>query len=124
MKLFFTKEDTLYKIMKSLEKIPKGKLISLYIDHQNSFFAHPRWGKQIVSFMQERQVIYTFICKHPKAKKYFEDHGIPYEYEAPNRFLHSLHLFGMLLFNAKKFHLSVFTKKTTLSYVFIIGEVL
>lgn len=124
MKLFFTKDDTLYKIMKSIEKLPKGKHISLYIDHQNSFYAHPRWWKQIVSLMQEKHLDYSFICKHPKAKKYFEDHNIPYEYEAPNRFLYAMHLLGMLLFNAKKFHLSVFTKKSTLSYVFIIGEVL
>ncbi|MBP6086341.1 hypothetical protein KA478_04120 [Patescibacteria group bacterium] len=124
MKLFFTKEDTLYKIMKSIEKLPKGKAVSLYIDYQNSFFAHPWWGKQIVSLMDERAIKYSFVSKHPKAKKYFEEHNIPYQYEAPNRFLHAMHLLGMLMFNAKKFHLSVFTKKSTLSYVFIIGEVL
>lgn len=124
MKLFFTKDDTLYKIMKSIEKLPKGKDVSLYIDYQNSFYSHPWWGKQIVSLMQERQLEYSFICKHPKAKKYFEDHDIPYEYEAPNRLLQSLHLFWMLMFNAKKFHLSVFTKKSTLSYVFVIWEII
>jgi hypothetical protein len=120
MKLFFTKDDTLYKIMKSLEKIQRGKSISLYIDYQNSFFAHPWWGKQIVSLLQEKGIDYVFVCKHSHARKYFEDHGIKYEYQAPNRILHGLHLFGMLLFNAKKFHLSVFTKKTTLSYLFIL----
>ncbi len=110
--------------MKSIEKLPKGKAVSLYIDYQNSFFAHPWWGKQIVSLMDERAIKYSFVSKHPKAKKYFEEHNIPYQYEAPNRFLHAMHLLGMLMFNAKKFHLSVFTKKSTLSYVFIIGEVL
>lgn len=110
--------------MKAIEKLPKGKSVFLYIDHQNSFFSHPRWGKQIVSLMEERNINYVFICKHPKAKKYFEDHEMPYQYEAPNRLLHAMHLFGMLLFNAKKFHLSVFTKKSTLSYIFIIGEIL
>lgn len=110
--------------MKLIEKLPKGKKVSLYIDYQNSFFAHPWWWKQIVSLMEEKQLDYSFICKHPKAKKYFDDHAIPYEYEAPNRFLYAMHLLGMLLFNAKKFHLSVFTKKSTLSYVFIIWEVL
>ena len=124
MKLFFTKDDTLYKIMKAIEKLPKGKDVSLYIDYQNSFYSHPWWGKQIVSLMQERQLNYSFICKHPKAKKYFDDHDIRYEYEAPNRFLQSIHLLWMLMFNAKKFHLSVFTKKSTLSYVFVVGEII
>lgn len=110
--------------MKSLEKIPKGKEISLYIDHQNTFFAHPRWGKQIASLLDERGVTYSFICKHPKAKTYFDNLGLPYEYEAPNRFLHAMHLMGLLLFNAKKFHLSVFTKKNTVSYLVIIGEII
>jgi hypothetical protein len=124
MKLFFTKDDTLYKIMRSIEKLPKGKEVSLYIDYQNSFYSHPWWGKQIVSLMQERDLHYSFICKHPKAKKYFDEHGITYEYEAPNRFLQTIHLFWMLMFNAKKFHLSVFTKKSTLSYIFVVWEII
>lgn len=110
--------------MKSLEKVSKGKHVFLYIDHQNSFFLHPWRWKQIASLMQEKGVTYTCVCKHQKAKKYFEDHNMPYEYQAPNRFLHAMHLFGMLLFNFKKFHLSVFTKKSTVSYVFIAWEIL
>ncbi len=110
--------------MKSIEKIPKGKQVFLYIDYQNSFFSHPWWGKQIVSLLQEKEIQYTFICKHPKARKYFDEHNIPYQYDAPNRILYAMHLFGMLLFNAKKFHLSVFTKRSSLSYLFIIGEVI
>ncbi len=110
--------------MKSLEKVSKGKQLFLYIDHQNSFFSHPWRWKQIDSLLQEKWVNYTCICKHQKARKYFEDHNMPYEYQPPNRFLHSMHLFGMLLFNFKKFHLSVFTKKSTVSYIFIAGEVI
>lgn len=62
------------------------------------------------------------MCKDSKEKKYFEENGLLYEYHAPNRFLHALHVFGMLLFNFKKFHLTVFTKKNTLSYVFVAAE--
>ena len=49
---------------------------------------------------------------------------MPYQYDAPNRLLQAFHFVGMFLFNFKKFHLSVFTKKNTLSYVFIVGEIL
>lgn len=124
MKLFFTKTDTLYKIIKSLEKVPKGRQLFLYIDNENSFFANPWRGKQVDTLLKEKGVSYVFVCKDAKAKKYFENLQLPYEYQAPNRILQSLHLFGMLLFNFKKFHLSVFTKKNTLSYIFIIGEIL
>lgn len=124
MKLFFTKSDALYKIMKSLEKVPKGKHLFLYIDNENSFFSHPRRGKQIDSLLKERWVPYTCVCKDTKTKTFFENLGMPYQYDAPNRFLQAFHFVGMFLFNFKKFHLSVFTKKSTLSYVFIIGEVL
>lgn len=110
--------------MKSLEKIPKGKQLFLYIDNENSFFEHPWRGKQIDSLLKEKGVPYTCVCKDSKSRKYFEDVGMPYKYDAPNRVLQSLHLVGMFLFNFKKFHLSVFTKKNTLSYFFIIWEVL
>ena len=124
MKLFFTKSDTLYKIMKSLEKVPKGKHLFLYIDHENSFFSHPRWGKQIDSLLKEKLVDYVCVCKDSKTKTFFENLGMSYQYDAPNRLLQALHLVGMFLFNFKKFHLSVFTKKNSISYVFIIGEIL
>lgn len=123
MKLFFTKSDALYKIMKSLEKVPKGKHLFLYIDNENSFFSHPWWGKQIDSLLKERWILYTCICKDAKAKSFFENLGMPYEYDAPNRVFQALHLITSFMFNFKKFHLSVFTKKSTLSYFFIIGEI-
>ncbi len=110
--------------MKSLEKVSKGKPLFLYIDHQNSFFDHPWWWKQIDTLLKDKGVKYTCVCKHQKAKKYFEEHNMPYEYHAPNRILHAMHMFGMLLFNFKKFHLSVFTKKSTISYIFIAWEII
>lgn len=124
MKLFFTKSDALYKIMKSLEKVPKGKHLFLYIDNENSFFSHPWWWKQIDSLLKERGVSYICVCKDSKTKNYFENLGIPYQYDAPNRILQALHFVAMFLFNFKKFHLSVFTKKNSLSYFFIVGEII
>lgn len=47
-----------------------------------------------------------------------------YTYDQPNHFLKSLKLIYMFFFQAQKFHLSLFNKKSTLSYVFFIGEVL
>ena len=124
MKLFFTKSDALYKIMKSLEKVPKGKQLFLYIDNENSFFSHPWRGKQIDSLLKEKGVRYVCVCKDSKTKIYFENLGIPYQYDAPNRFLQAIHFATMFLFNFKKFHLSVFTRKNTLSYFFILGEMI
>jgi hypothetical protein len=38
MKFFFTKTDSLYKIFKSLEKIPSHKNVEIFIDPEHSLF--------------------------------------------------------------------------------------
>lgn len=124
MKLFFTKEDSLYKIIKTLEKLPKSKSIFLHIDHENTFYDHPWWGKQVKALLEEREIPYVCVSQHPSTKKYFDELDMQCAYEPPNRLLHTIHMMGLFLFNIKKFHVTVFTKKNTLSYFFIVGEII
>lgn len=71
MKLFFIKEDSLYKIFKTLEKIPKQKKVMIEIESHNAFFEHERRGKQIKDLITTRNIDAVFICRTEKIKNYF-----------------------------------------------------
>jgi len=72
MKLFFLKDHSLYKIFKTLEKIPNGKIIHIYIDPEHSFFDNERWGKQIQELLTQKNLHASFITKTEATKKFFE----------------------------------------------------
>jgi hypothetical protein len=44
MKFFFAKTDSLYKIFKSLEKIPPHRKVEIFIDPEHALFDNERWG--------------------------------------------------------------------------------
>lgn len=124
MKLFFTRDDSFYKICKTVEKLPKNKKISILMDAQNSFFGNPRRGKQVKNILDEKHISYVFACKSERTRRYCDEVGLVYTYDQPNPFLRGVKLVYMFFFQAQKFHLSLFNKKSTLSYVFFIGEML
>jgi hypothetical protein len=43
MKFFFAKTDSLYKIFKTLEKIPSQKAVQMFIDPEHPFFENQWW---------------------------------------------------------------------------------
>ena len=72
MKLFFLKDHSLYKIFKTLEKIPNGKTIHIYIDPEHAFFDNEWWGKQIQELLVQKNLHAFFVTKTEKARKFFE----------------------------------------------------
>lgn len=124
MKIFFTRDDSFYKICKTLEKLPKNRKVSLLMDPMNSFFRNPWWGKQVKNILDEKHISYVFICKTERTRQYCEETGLSYSYDQPNPFLRGMKLVYMFFFQAQKFHLSLFNKRSTLSYLFFIWEVL
>jgi hypothetical protein len=72
MKLFFLKDHSLYKIFKTLEKIPNNKTIQIYIDPEHAFFDNERWGRQIQELLQKKNLNAFFVTKTEKAKYFFE----------------------------------------------------
>ncbi|NOZ44163.1 MAG: hypothetical protein GXP45_03345 [bacterium] len=43
MKIYFLKEHSLYKIFKTLEKVPVGKTVQIFFDPEHSFFENEWW---------------------------------------------------------------------------------
>lgn len=63
MKFFFVAEDSLYKIFKTLEKIPKWKSIEISIDSQHSLFDNERWWKQIKEILDKKALRQLLLQK-------------------------------------------------------------
>ncbi|MDO4713373.1 MAG: hypothetical protein Q4B28_01650 [bacterium] len=72
MKFFFLKTDSLYKIFKTLEKIPAQKAVQIFIDPEHSFFENQWRGKQMQEIIHKRGLNVTFIAEKDANRKYFQ----------------------------------------------------
>ena len=72
MKLFFFKDDSLYKIFKTLEKIKKAKDVTIYIEPSHDFFHNERRAKQIKDTISQKSRTPTFIVESEKHKVLLE----------------------------------------------------
>lgn len=123
MKLFFLKDHSLYKIFKTLEKIPNGKTIHIYIDPEHAFFDNEWWGKQIQELLVQKNLHAFFVTKTEKARKFFEKIWLQVIHQEQYKILKALHLAYLFFFNIKRFHLQVYTKKNYIFYIVFWFEV-
>lgn len=123
MKLFFLKDHSLYKIFKTLEKLPNGKTVHISIDPEHAFFDNEWWGKQIQELLQQRNIHAFFITKTENSKRFFEKIGLPIIHQEKHKLLKILHLVYLFFFNIKQFHLQAYTKKNYMFYMIFGFEV-
>ena len=124
MKLFFLKDHSLYKIFKTLEKIPYGKSVHIHIDPEHAFFDNERRGTQIKDLLVKRNLHASFITKTEKAKKFFEKVDLPVIHHQQHQILKVLNLIYLFFFNIKNFHLEAYTKKNSVFYLVFSFELL
>jgi len=117
MKIYFLKEHSLYKIFKTLEKVPVGKTVQIFFDPEHSFFENEWWWTQIQDLLKKRDIKATFVAKTERHKKFFEKIGLDVIYQEENKVLKALRFVYMFFFNIKKFHLYVYTKKNFVFYL-------
>ncbi|EKD25390.1 MAG: hypothetical protein ACD_80C00072G0003 [uncultured bacterium (gcode 4)] len=124
MKLFFLKEHSLYKIFKTIEKVPNGRTIYIYIDTEHSFFDNERRGKEIKELLQKKDLNAMFVTKTEKSKYFFSSLGLNVLHQEKHKIIKYLRLIYDFFFNIKKFHLQVYTKKNYIFYVVFGFEVI
>ena len=117
MKLFFLKEHSLYKIFKTIEKVPNGRTIYIYIDPEHSFFDNERRGKEIKELLQKKNLNALFVTKTEKSKYFFSTLGLTVLHQEKHKIVKYLRLVYDFFFNMKKFHLQIYTKKNYIFYV-------
>ena len=117
MKFFFAKTDSLYKIFKSLEKIPAHRNVEIFIDPEHSLFDNEWWWYQIKDIIEKNQIDATFVTKNRKNRDYLESIWLKVNYEKSKHIEKTLNIFYLFLFNIKKFHLHTYESK---KYLFIL----
>lgn len=124
MKLFFLKDNSLYKIFKTLEKVPEGKSVHIYIDPEHTLFDNEWRWTQIKELLEKRNIKAFFVTKTERTKQFFVKLWLEVEHQETNKILKVLKLFYLFLFNIKKFHLYVYTKKNYIFYLVFSFEIL
>ncbi len=124
MKLFFLKEHSLYKIFKTIEKVPDGRTIHVYIDPEHSFFDNEWWWNQIKELLSKKQINCFFVTKTEKARYFFASLGLSVLHQEQHRVLQFFRVIYDFFFNIKKFHLQAYAKKNYIFYVVFSFEVI
>ena len=116
MKLFFLKDNSLYKIFKTLEKVPNNKTVHIYIDPEHAFFDNERRGKQLQEIIHEKKLKAFFVTKTEKARNFFQKIGLEVIHQEKHKILKALNLMYLFFFNIKNFHLQMYAKKNYIFY--------
>ena len=120
MKFFFVAEDSLYKIFKTLEKIPKWKSIEISIDSQHSLFDNERWWKQIKEILDKKSIKATFVTKTETTRRFFEKIWLKTKHIEKNKFMKYLRIIYLFFFDIKKFHLNTFQNRKSYTFILVI----
>ena len=117
MQFFFTKTDSLYKIFKSLEKIPPRRKVEIFIDPEHSLFDNEWRGQQIKEIIDKNQIDATFSTKNKKNRDYLTSIWLKVNFEKEKHIQKALNIAYLFIFNIKKFHLHTYESK---KYLFAI----
>ena len=117
MKFFFAKTDSLYKIFKSLEKIPSNRSVEIFIDPEHALFDNERRWQQIKDIIDKNKIDATFITKNRKNRNYLNSVWLKTNLIKERHVQKAINITYLFFFNIKKFHLQTYESK---KYLFII----
>ncbi len=123
MRLKFSKEDSIYKIFKSFEKIPQKKKVEIIIHPENSFFDNLWLWKQVLDLLKSRKINYKFICKSFKTKDYFKSLWVECEFDRKILFYNYFLKLKNFIFSTKDFHSQILGKRNYLSFIIVSLEI-
>ncbi len=124
MKFFFSKTDSLYKIFKSLEKIPSHRSVEIFIDPEHSLFDNERWWQQIKDILEKNKIDATFITKNKKNRNYLKSVWLKVNLIKEKHIQKALNISYLFFFNIKKFHLQTYESKKYLFVIVFLFEIL
>ena len=124
MKFFFAKTDSLYKIFKSLEKIPSHRSVEIFIDPEHALFDNEWWWQQIKDIIDKNKIDATFITKNTKNRDYLKSVWLKTNLVKEKYIQKAINIFYLFFFNIKKFHLQTYESKKYLFIVIFFFEIL
>lgn len=124
MKFFFAKTDSLYKIFKSLEKIPSNRSVEIFIDPEHSLFDNEWWWQQIKQIIDKNKIDAIFVTKNRKNRNYLESVWLQTDLVKEKNIQKVFNAFYLFFFNIKKFHLQTYETKKYLFILIFFFEIL
>ena len=124
MKFFFTKTDSLYKIFKSLEKIPSHKNVEIFIDQEHSLFDNEWRWQQIKEILEKNKIDAVFVTKNRNNRDYLTSVWLNVNFEKEKHIQKTINIFYLFLFNIKEFHLHTYESKKYLFVLIFLFEIL
>ncbi len=124
MKFFFSKTDSLYKIFKSLEKIPSHRSVEIFIDPEHSLFDNERWWQQIKDIVDKNKIDAVFVTKNKKNRDYLISVWLKTNLVKEKRIQRVINVFYLFFFNIKRFHLQTYESKKYLFITVFVFEIL
>jgi len=115
MKFFFSKTDSLYKIFKTLEKIPTEKKVEIFIDPEHALFDNERRGKQLKEIIDQKKLDAQFTTKTTRNREFFSSVGLQTNHIEQRQIKKIANMFFLFFFNIKRFHLHTYETK---KYIF------
>ena len=124
MKFFFAKTDSLYKIFKSLEKIPTDRNVEIFIDPEHALFDNERRWQQIKEILEKNKISAVFFTKNKKNRDYLTSLWLNVNFEKEKHIQKAINIFYLFFFNIKKFHLHAYESKKYLFILVFLLEIL
>ena len=124
MKFFFAKTDSLYKIFKSLEKIPSHRNVEIFIDPEHALFDNEWRCQQIKDIIDKNKIDATFVTKNKKNRDYLNSVWLKTNLVKEKHIQKAINLFYLFFFNIKKFHLQTYESKKYLFILIFFFEIL
>lgn len=124
MRLKFWQQDSLYKIFKTIEKIPTTKNIEIFIDAKNSFYDNIWWWKQLVDLLNSKNLEYVFLYNDLSLKDYFKELWVNSNFQEKDLFTKIVKSIYNVFFSAKKYHGYIVSKWNYISYAIIVWEII
>lgn len=124
MKFFFAKTDSLYKIFKTLEKIPTGRAVEIFIDPEHAVFENEWRGKQIKDLIDTKKLDTRFTTKNKANREYFQKIWLKTNHIQQRNIEKLGNYFYLFFFNIKNFHLHAYESKKYLFAIIFLLEAL
>lgn len=121
MKVVFGASDNIYKIFKTLKKIPAHKQVFIFIDEQNSFFQHARWWLQLKDLLKELQLKAICISTSKSQQAYFQEVWLSQKFE-PKSWTTRIDTIRQFFFSTRSIHQKLLFKKNFVSHLIILSE--
>jgi hypothetical protein len=117
MKIQFERQDSFYKITKTIEKIPDKRKVHFSIDPDNNMFANERWWQQFRELCESKELDYTIKATSSKVKHYCDRVWLISEYNLRSPLSKIRSIIYSFFFKIRDFHYYSTHQKQYLKYI-------